>query len=66
MLRVCPRAWMLKTYDLFQPGDIPTMQIPCFASALVNGLAGVVSTNANAQYLDGPPSFDKNEGDLGL
>jgi hypothetical protein len=52
-----PTAWMLKTMISF--GD--TNQNPCFAKG--NGFAGVVSTNA-AQYLDGPPSFDKNEGVL--
>ena len=52
-----PTAWMLKTMISF--GD--SNQNPCFAKG--NGFAGVVSTNA-AQYLDGPPSFDKNEGVL--
>jgi hypothetical protein len=52
-----PTAWMLKTMISF--GD--NNQNPCFAKG--NGFAGVVSTNA-AQYLDGPPSFDKSEGIL--
>lgn len=52
-----PTAWMLKT--MISSGD--NNQNPCFAKA--NGFAGVVSTNA-AQYLDGPPSFDKNDGVL--
>jgi hypothetical protein len=52
-----PTAWMLKTMISF--GD--SNQNPCFVKG--NGFAGVVSTNA-AQYLDGPPSFDKNEGVL--
>ncbi len=52
-----PTAWMLKTMISF--GD--PNQNPCFAKG--NGFAGVVSTNA-AQYLDGPPSFDKKEGVL--
>ena len=53
-----PTAWMLKTMISF--GDTKN-ESPCFAKS--NGFAGVVSTNA-AQYLDGPPSFDKNEGVL--
>ena len=53
-----PTAWMLKTMISF--GD-SNNENPCFAKS--NGFAGVVSTNA-AQYLDGPPSFDKNDGVL--
>ena len=52
-----PTAWMLKT--MISSGD--NSKNPCFAKG--NGFAGVVSTNA-AQYLDGPPSFDKSEGVL--
>jgi hypothetical protein len=51
-----PTAWMLKTMVSF--GDASS-ENPCFAKS--NGFAGVVSTNA-AQYLDGPPTFNKSEG----
>jgi len=51
-----PTAWMLKTMVSF--GDTKN-ESPCFAKS--NGFAGVVSTNA-AQYIDGPPTFDKAEG----
>ena len=53
-----PTAWMLKTMISF--GDVKN-ESPCFAKS--NGFAGVVSTNA-AQYIDGPPTFDKSEGVL--
>jgi hypothetical protein len=53
-----PTAWMLKT--MITNGDTRN-ESTCFAKS--NGFAGVVSTNA-AQYLDGPPSFDKTEGVL--
>ncbi len=51
-----PTAWMLKTMISF--GDTSS-ENPCFAKS--NGFAGVVSTNA-AQYIDGPPTFNKSEG----
>ena len=51
-----PTAWMLKT--MISSGD-SSSENPCFAKS--NGFAGVVSTNA-AQYLDGPPKFNKSEG----
>lgn len=51
-----PTAWMLKTMISFSDSN---NENSCFAKS--NGFAGVVSTNA-AQYLDGPPTFDKNEG----
>ena len=53
-----PTAWMLKTMTGFDDSKNPNS---CFANS--NGFIGVVSTNA-AQYLDGPPSFDKNVGVL--
>jgi hypothetical protein len=53
-----PTAWMLKTMTGFDDSRNPNS---CFAKS--NGFLGVVSTNA-AQYLDGPPSFDKNVGVL--
>jgi len=53
-----PTAWMLKTMISF--GDSST-ENPCFTKS--NGFAGVVSTNS-AQYIDGPPKFNKNEGVL--
>ena len=53
-----PTAWMLKTMNVF---DDTKDTNACFAKS--NGFAGVVSTNA-AQYLDGPPTFDKSVGVL--
>jgi hypothetical protein len=53
-----PTAWMLKTMIGFDDSKNPNS---CFAKS--NGFVGVVSTNA-AQYLDGPPTFDKSVGVL--
>jgi hypothetical protein len=51
-----PTAWTLKTMK-----EDGSKSSECFAKA--KGIAGVVSTNA-AQYLDGPPSFNKSDGFL--
>ncbi len=51
-----PTAWTLKTMK--EDGGSASQ---CFAKA--KGIAGVVSTNA-AQYLDGPPTFNKSDGFL--
>jgi hypothetical protein len=51
-----PTAWTLKTMK--EDGKNSS---ECFARA--KGVAGVVSTNA-AQYLDGPPTFNKADGFL--
>ena len=53
-----PTAWSLQTMGNYQ---IPNEIRQCLEK--IDSLAGIVTTNA-AEYLDGPPSFDKARGTL--
>jgi hypothetical protein len=53
-----PTAWSIQTMGKFQASSEITR---CLDQ--IDSLAGIVTTNA-AEYLDGPPTFDKNAGSL--